>query len=132
MSSCRVTNDPPVIWAGAIPFPRPKLRRTVLPDLRGPQATARDFAEAFMNRFNGVSVAAFLSAAMPLASASAIMAADGLQPPKSAVPDGASTSSAGKPMIIQNPSGTFTVQKEPLEGAKVFDRLVIPPRSSSR
>jgi hypothetical protein len=85
-----------------------------------------------MNRFNGVSVAAFLSAAMPLASASAVMAADGPQLPKSAVPDGTSTSSARKPMIIQNPDGTFTVQKEPPEGAKVFDGLVIPPRSSSR
>lgn len=85
-----------------------------------------------MSRFSRVLTAAFLSAAMPFASASAVMAADGPPLPKSAVPDGASTTSARKPMITHNPDGTFTVQKEPPNGnskdAKAKKGLVIPPQ----
>jgi hypothetical protein len=76
-----------------------------------------------------VLAAAFLSAALPFASAVAVMAADDPpRPPKSAVPDGTSTGSASKPMIIQNLDGTFTVQKEPPKDAKGFNGLVIPPQ----
>ena len=53
-------------------------------------------------------------------------------PPKSAVSDDASTSSVSRPMIIRNPDGTFTVQKEPSNGnskdTKVEDGLEIPPQ----
>jgi hypothetical protein len=85
----------------------------------------------------------FLSAAMSFASAaavlflssvcaSAVMAADDPQPPKSAVPAGASTNSASKPMVTRNPDGTFTVQKEPptrnSKDAQVTKGLVIPPQ----
>jgi hypothetical protein len=76
-----------------------------------------------------VLTATFLSAALPFASAVAVMtAADPPPPPKSAAPDGTSTGSASKPMIVQNPDGTFTVQKEPPKDSKVFNGLVIPPK----
>ena len=96
-----------------------------------------------MNRFRRFSIKTFLSAAMWFASAVAVlvsqnacasavsvMAADDPPPPKSAVPDGASASSGSKPMVIQNPDGTITVQKEPpnenSKNAKVKNGLVIP------
>jgi hypothetical protein len=76
-----------------------------------------------------VLAAIFLSAALPFANAVAVMAADDPPPPpKSAVPAGTSTSSAGKPMIVQNPDGTFTIQKDPPKDAKAFNGLVIPPQ----
>ena len=85
-----------------------------------------------MSRFNGVLVAALLSAAVPFASAVAVMAADDPPPPKSAGPAALSSKAATKPMIIQNPDGTFTVQKEPPDGtskeSKVQNGLVIPPQ----
>lgn len=82
-----------------------------------------------MSRFNRVLTAALLSAAVPLASSVAVMAADNPPPPKSAAPAGASDKSASKPMIIQNPDGTFTIQKEPPDGtSKVPNGLVIPPQ----
>jgi hypothetical protein len=62
--------------------------------------------------------------AMPEATASSL--------PKTAVSDDASTSSVSKPMIIRNPDGTFTIQKEPPNGnskdTKVEEGLVIPPQ----
>ncbi len=70
--------------------------------------------------------------ALLIACASAVMAADGPQLPKSPVPDGASTTSASKPMVTPNPDGTFTVQKEPPNGnskdAKAKNGLGIPPQ----
>jgi hypothetical protein len=77
-----------------------------------------------------VLAATFLSAALPFASTVAVMAADDPPPPppKSALPAGTTTGSASKPMIIQNPDGTFTIQKEPPEDAKIFNGLVIPPQ----
>jgi hypothetical protein len=52
--------------------------------------------------------------------------------PKSAMPAGPSASSVGKPMIIRNPDGTFTIQKEPpnrnSKDTKVEEGLVIPPQ----
>lgn len=85
-----------------------------------------------MSRFNGVLVAALLSAAVPFASAVAVMAADDPPPPKSAGPAAPSSKGASKPMIIQNPDGTFTVQKGPPDGtskdSKVQNGLVIPPQ----
>jgi len=63
------------------------------------------------------------------ASAAAVMGADDPQATK-AVGDAASTDKP--PMIIQNPDGTFTVQKAPpKEGAddtKAKKGLVIPPQ----
>ena len=44
------------------------------------------------------------------------MAADDTPQPKSAAPADASGKSATKPMIIHNPDGTFTIQKEPPNG----------------
>jgi Golgi nucleoside diphosphatase len=65
-------------------------------------------------------------------SAVTVMAADDSQPSKSATPQTATSMSASKPMITQNPDGTFTVQKEPRNGnskdAKVKEGLVIPPQ----
>lgn len=58
-------------------------------------------------------IVAFLVAAPPV-------------PRRSAVPEGASTGSASKPMIVHNPDGTFTVQKEPPKDAQVINGLVIP------
>ena len=98
-----------------------------------------------MSRFRSIPTKTFLSAAMsfasavevlvpPSACASAVvvMVANDPQPPKSAVPDGASTNSASKPMIIQNPDGTFTIQREPPNGnskdANVTKGLIIPPQ----
>jgi hypothetical protein len=98
-----------------------------------------------MNRFRSFPTKAFLPAAMSFASAVAVlvllctcvsavrvMAADEPPPPKSAVTGTASNSSASKPMVVQNPDGTFTVQKEPPNGnskdAKVNEGLVIPPQ----
>ena len=96
-----------------------------------------------MPSFRFARLSGFLSAAMTFASAmavlvlssvcaSAVMAADDPQPPKSAVPDGASTNSDTKPMITHNHDGTFTVQKEPPNGnskdAKAKNGLVIPPQ----
>jgi hypothetical protein len=85
-----------------------------------------------MSRFNGVLVAALLSAAVPFASAVAVMAADDPPPPKSAAPAAPSGKAAGKPMIVHNPDGTFTVQKEPPDGpskdSKVQNGLVISPQ----
>ena len=83
-----------------------------------------------MSRLSGVLAATFLSTAVPFASVVGVMATDDHPPPpKSAVPDGTSTSSARKPMIIQNPDGTFTIQHEhPGENPKVTNGLVIPPQ----
>jgi hypothetical protein len=83
-----------------------------------------------MSRFNGVLVAALLSAAVPFASA--VMAADDPPPPKSAGPAAPFSKAASKPMVTPNPDGTFTVQKEPPNGkskdAKAKKGLVIPPQ----
>jgi hypothetical protein len=97
------------------------------------------FSEVFMSRFDGALAATFLSAAVSFASAvvvpillaagaSAATAAAADDAPKSAAPAGASS----KPMIIHNPDGTFTIQKEPPDGtsndAKAKEGLVIPPQ----
>jgi hypothetical protein len=71
-------------------------------------------------------VLAFLTAC---ASPAAVMGADDHQATKVAAGDAASTSKP--PMIIQNPDGTFTVQKaSPKEQAKDAAKkgLVIPPQ----
>ena len=71
-------------------------------------------------------VLAFLTAC---ASPAAVMGADNPQATKAVVRDAASTDKP--PMIIQNPDGTFTVQKAPpKEGAKGTAKkgLVIPPQ----
>jgi hypothetical protein len=98
-----------------------------------------------MNRFRNFPAKTFLSAAASFASLVAILlsqsvcsaavrviAADEPPSPKSAAPDGTSTGYASRPMIIQNPDGTFTVQKEPpngnSKGARVNEGLVIPPQ----
>lgn len=76
--------------------------------------------------------ATFLSAAMLAASGIAVKAADDSQPSKSAEPAAPSGKSATKPMIVHNPDGTFTVQKEPPDGTSkvstVQNGLVIPPQ----
>ncbi len=50
----------------------------------------------------------------------------------SAAAAGASNRSAGNPMIIRNPDGTFTIQKKPLnrtsKDSKAVSGLVIPPQ----
>jgi hypothetical protein len=81
-----------------------------------------------MSRLNRVLVAALLSAAVPFASAVAVMAADDPTPPKSAGSAAPSSESARKPMIIKNPNGTFTIQKEPADGTATDSGLVIPPQ----
>jgi hypothetical protein len=97
-----------------------------------------------MNRLRRFPTKTFLLAAMSFAIAVAVLVppracaatdtvvADGPPLPTSAVPDGASTSTASQPMIVPNPDGTFTVRKEPsngnLEDAKVNNGLVIPPQ----
>ena len=85
-----------------------------------------------MSRFNGVLVAALLSAAVPFARAVAVMAADDPPQPKPAGPAAPSGKPASKPFIIQNPDGTFTIQKEPPDGtsneSKAKNGLVIPPQ----
>jgi hypothetical protein len=54
---------------------------------------------------------------------------DAPHPPKSAAPAGASSKSVRKPMIVDNPDGTFTIQKEPPKDAKGdYKGLVIPPQ----
>jgi hypothetical protein len=64
--------------------------------------------------------------------ASAVVAADGSQPSKSATSQAATSISANKPMITKNPDGTFTIHKEPRNGnskdAKVKEGFVIPPQ----
>lgn len=80
-----------------------------------------------MGRFNRVLMAAFLSAAVPFASAVAAMAADDPPPPKPAAP-AASSKWAGKPFIIDNPDGTFTIQKVPKDPQDAKNGLVIPPQ----
>jgi hypothetical protein len=85
-----------------------------------------------MSRLSGVLAAALLSASVPFASAGAVMAADDPPSPKSAGPDAPSSKAASKPMIVHNPDGTFTIQKEPPDGtskdSKVQNGLVIPPQ----
>ncbi len=83
-----------------------------------------------MGPFSRVSVAAFLSAVMPLASAVPPIAADDPPPAKPAAPAGAASSSVSKPMIVDNPDGTFTVQRAPAREEKGAARkgLVIPPQ----
>jgi hypothetical protein len=53
-------------------------------------------------------------------------------PPKSAAPAGACSKSASNLMIIDNPDGTFTIQKKPLNGtskdSNAGNGLVIPPQ----
>jgi hypothetical protein len=67
-----------------------------------------------------------------LVAAPAVPETTAASPPKSAVSDDASTSSVSRPMVIQNPDGTFTVQKEPPNGNSkdVTDKegLEIPPQ----
>jgi len=81
-----------------------------------------------MNQFNGVLAVILLSAAMPFANAVGVKAADDPEPPKSAGP----AAPSAKPFIINNPDGTFTIQKEPPDGtskkSEVRDGLVIPPQ----
>ena len=84
-----------------------------------------------MGPFSRVSVAAFLSAVMPFASAVAAIAADDPPPVKPAASAGTSSKSAGKPpFIVDNPNGTFTVQMVPARGKKGAAQkgLVIPPQ----
>lgn len=81
-----------------------------------------------MSRFSGVLVAGILSVAIPSASAVVVMAAENSQQPKPAGPAAPSC----KPFIIDNPDGTFTIQKGPAEETskdpKVQSGLVIPPQ----
>ena len=70
-----------------------------------------------------------LSVLAACASPAAVMGADDPQATKAVVTDAASTEKP--PMIIQNPDGTFTVQKAPpKDGAKGTAKqgLVIPPQ----
>jgi hypothetical protein len=64
------------------------------------------------------------------ASPAAVMGADDPQATKAVVTDAASTDKP--PMIIDNPDGTFTVQKAPskeqAQDAKAQKGLVIPPQ----
>ena len=64
------------------------------------------------------------------ASPAAVMGADDHQASKAVAGDTATTSKP--PMIIQNPDGTFTVQKAPpkegAEDTKAKKGLVIPPQ----
>jgi hypothetical protein len=57
-------------------------------------------------------------------------ASHALPAPKTVESDAASSNK--RPMVIQNPDGTFTVQKEPPKGeaenAKAKEGLVIPPQ----
>ena len=70
-------------------------------------------------------VLAFLAAC---AFPAAVMGADTPPPSKPAVSDAAPTDGAGQPpLIIQNPDGTLTVQKE-RTGAAEHEGLVIPPQ----
>jgi hypothetical protein len=75
---------------------------------------------------------AFLAIEGFLVAAPAVRETTGSSPPKSAVSDDASASSVSKPMITQNPDGTFTTQKEPPDGnskdARAKEGLVIPPQ----
>jgi len=72
-------------------------------------------------------VLAFLAACASLA---VVMGADNPQATKPAVSDAASTDKP--PMIVHNPDGTFTIQKEPPKDAakdtKAKKGLVIPPQ----
>jgi hypothetical protein len=81
-----------------------------------------------MNQFNGALAVILLSAAMPFANVVGVKAADDREPPKSTEP----AAPSGKPFIINNPDGTFTIQKEPPDGtsenSKVQNGLVIPPQ----
>jgi hypothetical protein len=65
-----------------------------------------------------------------LVAAPAVPKSAAASPPKSAIPDGNTTTSAEKLMVTQNPDGTFTVQKEPRNGnskaAEPKKGLVIP------
>jgi hypothetical protein len=98
-----------------------------------------------MNRFSALAGATFLSAVMPCTTAAQAMEIRQLDRGQGAyvglpvqvaekvsndVTDVASTKSASKPMVTQNPDGTITVQKEPPKGdakdAKVKKGLVIP------
>ncbi len=69
----------------------------------------------------------FASAALVLLSVVAAAAAGDSLPPKSAAP-----ASASKPLIVENPDGTFTIQKVPPKGnsknGKAGNGLVIPPQ----
>ena len=81
-----------------------------------------------MSRFSGVLVAGLLSAALPFASAVAIMAADA-PPPPSAARAAAPSTSASAPFIVDNPDGTFTIQKNATaKGPKAKSGVVIPPQ----
>ena len=81
-----------------------------------------------MSRFSGVLVAVILSAAVPLANAVAVMAPADPPQPKPAGP----AAPSGKPFIIDNPDGIFTIQKGSTEGTskipKARSGLVIPPQ----
>jgi len=72
-------------------------------------------------------VLAFLAACASLA---VVMGADNPQATKPAVSDAASTDKP--PMIVHNPDGTFTIQKEPRKAgakdSKAKNGLVIPPQ----
>lgn len=83
-----------------------------------------------MSRFSGVLVAGSLSAALPLASAMAVTAAGDPPPPaKSAARAAAPSTSASAPFIVDNPDGTFTIQKNATaKGPKAKSGLVIPPQ----
>jgi len=75
-----------------------------------------------------------LSAALAVltacASPAAVMGADDPQATKPAVSDAASTDKP--PMIVHNPDGTFTIQKQPpkagAKDSKAKKGLVIPPQ----
>ncbi len=85
-----------------------------------------------MSQLNGVLVAALLSAATPFANSVTVMAADDPPAPKSAASADASSKSAGTPMIIHNPDGTFTIQKRPsnatAKDSKAGNGLMITPQ----
>ena len=66
---------------------------------------------------------------MGCVSSASVMGADNPPPPKPAAADAAPATSAGKPMITDNPDGTFTIQKAPPKDAKGdYKGLVIPPQ----
>ena len=91
--------------------------------------------------FRTFAAAIFLTAAFLSVRATAVaVEADNPRSAKFAVTDAPSSNPARKQMVIQNPDGTMTVQKEPPSGAakdaKVKKGLVIPaqvvvPMSSS-
>lgn len=64
--------------------------------------------------------------------ASAAMAADTSQPPKSVTTQAALSASTGKHVITRNPDGSFSIHKGPGNGgskiAKAKKGLVVPPQ----